>query len=199
MIVVTLLQMSWNWVSCSSRSRNGSTLKITKTDQRNNQPVYIGDNNVNGVQRKFSRQDRQMVQQLARAGNSNLAIADALNGNAKFFSKTYLIGPDGISVTFSDIRRMKSILMSLNAALTEEVLRQLGDEGLSRATQSGRWEMMVSSAQIRDMLSEGGVFELRHTGTLSVGSVVKNSLHTVRLIENEEGAIVGDSTRWGRM
>ncbi len=59
--------------------------------------------------------------------------------------------------------------------------------------------MMVSSAKIRDMLSEGGVFELRYTGTLSVGSVVKNSLHTVRLIENEEGAIVGDSTRWGRM
>ncbi len=73
-----------------------------------------------------------MVQQLARAGYSNLAIADALNGNAKCFSKTYLIGPGGISVTFSDIRRMKSILTPSNAALTEEVLRQLGDDGLSR-------------------------------------------------------------------
>ncbi len=112
--------------------RNGNALKITKTDQRHSHPVYIGDSNVHCEQRKFSRQDRQMVPQLARAGNSNLAIADALKGNANCFSKTYLIGPDGISVTLSHVRRMKSTLMLPNVVLTEEILRQRGDDGLSR-------------------------------------------------------------------
>ncbi len=58
--------------------------------------------------------------------------------------KNIFDGPDGIFVTFSDIRRMKSILMPSNAAsLTGEVLRQLGDEGLRWATQSGRWERLT--------------------------------------------------------
>ncbi len=58
---------------------------------------------------------------------------DIIKGsNANCFPKIKLIGCDCITLTFSDARRMKSILMPLNEALTEEALRQLGDDDLSR-------------------------------------------------------------------
>ncbi len=47
--------------------------------------------------------------------------------------------------------------------------------------QSDRREMMVSSVQIRDMLSGGGVLGLRYAGAIIGGSVLKNSSHTIRL------------------
>ncbi len=53
------------------------------------------------------------------------------DNNANCFPKIKLIGCDCITVTFSDARHMKSLLMPSNAVLTEEVLRQLGDDGLS--------------------------------------------------------------------
>ncbi len=48
-------------------------------------------------------------------------------------------------------------------------------------TQSDRREMMVSSVQIRDMLSGGGVLGLRYAGAITGGSVLKNSSHKIRL------------------
>ncbi len=49
------------------------------------------------------------------------------------------------------------------------------------ATQSDRREMMVSSVQIRDMLSGGGVLGLRYTTAIVGGSVLKSRSHTIRL------------------
>ncbi len=47
--------------------------------------------------------------------------------------------------------------------------------------QADRREMMVSSVQIRDMLSGGGVLGLRYTTAIVDGSVLKSSSHTIKL------------------
>ncbi len=47
--------------------------------------------------------------------------------------------------------------------------------------QSGRREMIVSSVQIKDMLSGGGVLGLRYTTAIVDGSVLKSRSHTIRL------------------
>ncbi len=51
--------------------------------------------------------------------------------------------------------------------------------------------MMVSSIQIRDMLSVGGVLGLWYTRTIIDGSVLKSSSHTIRLTQSEEGFWAG--------
>ncbi len=48
-------------------------------------------------------------------------------------------------------------------------------------TQSARREMMVPSVQIRDMLPGDGVLGRRYTGVISDGSMLKSSLHTIKL------------------
>ncbi len=48
-------------------------------------------------------------------------------------------------------------------------------------TQPDRWELMISSVQIRDVLSGGGVLGLRYTNAIVASSVLKNSSHTKRL------------------
>ncbi len=47
--------------------------------------------------------------------------------------------------------------------------------------QSDRREMMVSSVQIRDMLSGEGVLGLRYSTSKDDGSVLKTRSHTIRL------------------
>ncbi len=58
--------------------------------------------------------------------------------------------------------------------------------------------MMVSSVQIRDMLSGGGVLGLRYTPAIVVSSVLKSRSNTIRLTYREEGVVGGSSTRSGR-
>ncbi len=74
-----------------------------------------------------------MKSAFTRWANLGATRDDSIKGNAaNCFPKIKLIGCDCITVTLSDAGRMKSLLMPSNAVLTEEVLRQLGDDGLSR-------------------------------------------------------------------
>ncbi len=57
----------------------------------------------------------------------------------------------------------------------------LGQLKSPNTMQSDRREMMVSSVQIRDMLSGGGVLGLRYTTAKVDGSVLKSRSHTIRL------------------
>ncbi len=61
---------------------------------------------------------------------------------------------------------------------TQLTLRQLKS---TYTTQSDRREMMVSSVQIRDMLSGGGVLGLRYIGAIFDSSELKSSSHAIRL------------------
>ncbi len=63
----------------------------------------------------------------------------------------------------------------------------LGQLKSPSTTQSDRREMMVSSEQIRDMLSGGGVFGLRYTRAIVAGSELKSSQHTIRLSKKCSG------------
>ncbi len=62
-----------------------------------------------------------------------------------------------------------------------EVQLTLGQLKSPNTMQSDRREMMVSSVQIRDMLSGGGVLGLRYTTAIVDGSVIKSRSHTIRL------------------
>ncbi len=55
--------------------------------------------------------------------------------------------------------------------------------------------MMVSSVQIRDMLSGDGELGLRYRRVIIDGSVLKSSSHTIRLTLSEEGVVGWSSTR----
>ncbi len=57
----------------------------------------------------------------------------------------------------------------------------LGQSKSPNTMQLDRREMMVSSVQIRDMLSRGGVLGLRYTTAIVDGSVLKSRSHTIRL------------------
>ncbi len=57
----------------------------------------------------------------------------------------------------------------------------LGQLKSPNTMQSDRREMMVSSVQIRDMLSGGRVLGLRYTTATIDGSVLKSRSHTIRL------------------
>ncbi len=57
----------------------------------------------------------------------------------------------------------------------------LGQLKSPNTMQSGRRETMVSSVQIKDMLSGGGVLGLRYTTATVDGSVLKSRSHTIRL------------------
>ncbi len=57
----------------------------------------------------------------------------------------------------------------------------LGQLKAPNTTHSDRREMMVSSVQIRVMLSGGGVLGLRYTTAIVDGSVLKSRSHTIRL------------------
>ncbi len=57
----------------------------------------------------------------------------------------------------------------------------LGQLKSPNTIQLDRREMMVSSVQIRDMLSGGGVLGLRYTTAIGAGSVLKSRPHTIRL------------------
>ncbi len=61
--------------------------------------------------------------------------------------------------------------------------------------QSDRREMMVSSLQIRDMLSGGGLLGLRYTTAIVDGLVLKSRSHTIRFTSSEEGVVGESSTR----
>ncbi len=62
-----------------------------------------------------------------------------------------------------------------------EAQSTLGQLKSPNTMQADRREMMVSSVQIRDMLSGGGVLGQRYTRTIVDGSVLKSSSHTIRL------------------
>ncbi len=69
----------------------------------------------------------------------------------------------------------------LGGAVVEAQLT-LGQLKSPNTTQSDRREMMVSSGQIREMLSGGGVLGLRYKLTAIVdGSELTSSSHTIRL------------------
>ncbi len=76
------------------------------------------------------------------------------------------------------IRSWESIV--IGGAIFEAQLT-LGQLKSPNTMQSDRREMMVSSVQIRDMLSGGGVLGIRYTRTIVNGSVLKSSSHTIRL------------------
>ncbi len=57
----------------------------------------------------------------------------------------------------------------------------LGQLKSPNTTQLDRREMMVSSVQIRDMLSGDGVLGLRYTRVIVDDSVLKSRSHTIRL------------------
>ncbi len=57
--------------------------------------------------------------------------------------------------------------------------------------QSDRREIMVSSVQIRDMLSGSRVLGLRYAMAIVDGSVLKSRSHTIRLTQSEEGSWAG--------
>ncbi len=74
----------------------------------------------------------------------------------------------------------------------------LGQLKSPNTVQSDRREMMVSSVQIRDMLSGGGLLGLLYTRAIVNGSVLKSRSYIIRLTYSEEEVVGGSSTRWGR-
>ncbi len=69
---------------------------------------------------------------------------------------------------------------ALGGAVFETQLT-LGQLKLPNTTQSDWREMMVSSVQIRDMVSGGGALGLRYTRAIVDGSELKSSSYTIRL------------------
>ncbi len=68
-----------------------------------------------------------------------------------------------------------------------EAQLSLGQLKSPNTTQSDRREMMLSSVQIRDMLSGGGVLGLWYTRAIVAGSELKSSQHTIRLTKKCSG------------
>lgn len=107
---------------------------------------------MHGVHSKFSTEDGKIVKPFARACNSNVAIAYVLN----YFCKEKLKGLDAIIVTYSAVNRMKLHRRFSSTVFTEDVVKELTDNDLTRLAVGNDGQVVEIS--LRNKYMTGRIF-----------------------------------------
>ncbi len=128
---------------------------------------------MHGAQSKFSTEDGKIIKQFARACNSNVAIAYVLN----YFGKEKLKSLDAIIVTYSAVNRMKLHRMFSGTVFTEDVVKELTDNDLTRMAVGNDGQVVEISlvlTSLRNKYMTGRIFITIHFLCLSTDFTALN-------------------------
>ncbi len=123
---------------------------------------------MHGVHSKYSTEDGKIIKQFARACNSNVALAYVLY----CFGKEKLKGFDAISVTYSAVNRMKLHRMFSSTVFTEDVVKELTDNHLTRLAVGNDGHVVEIS--LRNKYMTGRIFTTIHFLCLSTDCTALN-------------------------